>query len=600
VQAISPLPLDLWDQTAAPGAAWSLGRNRSEESVRFEPQPALRRRSQLCRLRVRRGRTIRLSAAFLVYAALLAQDRGVRPITVERKQALIIANWEYPREPLKNPANDAVAMEAALRRLGFEVRTLRNLDLRHMEEAVDDFSSRLTSGSFGFFYFAGHGMQVDYTNYLLPVDFAATSEADVRWTAYPATRLQEKLEGSGARLRVLVLDACRNNRFRYKRDARSGLAAMSVSAEGTLIAFATGDNNTADDNPAESNGLYTKYLVQALLTPGLQLREAFQKAKEDVYLASRKAQNPSIYENVVGYYYLVAPPPAPRPIVVPPATAADVETWEAVRDSSDPDLLRQFLNQFPQSQYALAARAKLAALTKSTVPQPSVPAMPEQRPVATKVNTRDGLTYVWIPPGTFVMGCSPWDDECYNDEKPSHQVAISGFWMGQTPVTQQAYERVAGMNPSYFKGPDLPVERVSWYQAQSYCQAIGGRLPTEAEWEYAARAGSTARRYGSVNEIAWYSENSGNQTHAVGQKQPNAFSLYDMLGNVWQWTTDWYEADYYKRSENHDPVGPPGGQDRARRGGSSYDPPRSVRASFRGKDYPGGAVNNIGFRCVGN
>src|SRR5262249_38008675 len=149
---------------------------------------------------------------------------------------------------------------------------------------------------------SGHGVQVNFTNYLLPVDFAATSEIDVKYKAYPATRLQEKLESSGARLRVLVLDACRNNPFRYKRDALNGLAAMSVNAEGTLVAFSTGDNNTADDNRAEANGLYTKYLMPALLTPGLQLHEAFRKAKEDVYLASNKKQNPSIYENVVGAF----------------------------------------------------------------------------------------------------------------------------------------------------------------------------------------------------------------------------------------------------------------------------------------------------------
>jgi formylglycine-generating enzyme required for sulfatase activity len=111
----------------------------------------------------------------------------------------------------------------------------------------------------------------------------------------------------------------------------------------------------------------------------------------------------------------------------------------------------------------------------------------------------------------------------------------AGFWVGQTPVTQAAYEKLVGTNPSYFKGSNLPVENVSWTEAESYCKAAGMRLPTEAQWEYAARAGTTGSRYGNLDEIASYGGNSGKQTHPVGTKAPNAWKLYDMLGNVWQW-----------------------------------------------------------------
>jgi formylglycine-generating enzyme required for sulfatase activity len=162
-------------------------------------------------------------------------------------------------------------------------------------------------------------------------------------------------------------------------------------------------------------------------------------------------------------------------------------------------------------------------------------------------NPRDGLTYVWIPPpagGTLMMGCSPGDTECYLDEKQQHLEQIAnGFWLGRTEVTQKAWKNViSGENPSYFKGDDqLPVENVDWNQATAYCQAIGGRLPTEREWEYAARGGEAGPRYGSLADIAWYGGNSGGKTHPVGSKKhPNAFGLDDMLGNVWEWTdTDW-------------------------------------------------------------
>jgi len=147
----------------------------------------------------------------------------------------------------------------------------------------------------------------------------------------------------------------------------------------------------------------------------------------------------------------------------------------------------------------------------------------------TKVNPKDGLRYIRIPPGTFQMGCSPGDNLCDDWEKPRHSVTLTkGFWMGQTPVTQAAYQRVMGTNPSQFRGGQRPVEQVSWDEALDYCKAVGMRLPTEAEWEYAARAGSTA----SLNGY-----NNGDylgQTYDVARKQPNAWKLYDMLGNVWE------------------------------------------------------------------
>jgi formylglycine-generating enzyme required for sulfatase activity len=548
---------------------------------------------------------MRTTVLFLLLAGLcFGQDRRVEPVSVARKQALIIGNSKYARAPLKNPANDAVTMEAALKKLGFEVTTLRDLDLRHMKSAIDEFTAGLSNGSLGLFYFSGHGVQVNSVNYLLPVDFAASSQADVEYEAYPATRVQEKMEESGARLRVMVLDACRNNPFKFKRDAAGGLAQMPVNAEGTLIAFATGDNNTADDNAAEGNGLYTKYLVPALLTPGLQLREAFQKAKEDVYRASRKEQNPSIYENVVGAYYLVAAPNPSNGNIAKMDGAS--ETWALIRESKDPADFEEFAKSYPASDLAPGARIRAAQLRKAMAANiapmnPRVESANVETPHGkTKVNPKDGLTYVWIEPGTFTMGCSPGDGECHAWEKPAHQVTLTrGFWMGQTDVTQEAYQRVTGKNPSNFKGAKLPVEEVTWTDSQNYCQATGMRLPTEAEWEYAARAGSTDSRYGDIDSIAWYNANSDGKTHEVGQKQPNEWGLYDMLGNVWQWTADW-STDKYSGNNETDPKGPSSGQFRALRGGGWDFGPTVVRVSYRGRVVPGGRYNDIGVRCAGN
>jgi serine/threonine protein kinase/formylglycine-generating enzyme required for sulfatase activity len=226
--------------------------------------------------------------------------------------------------------------------------------------------------------------------------------------------------------------------------------------------------------------------------------------------------------------------------------------------------------------------------------QPAGPAV-----VTTKVNPKDGLTYVWIPAGTFQMGCSPGDSECSSNEKPAHAVTITkGFWMGQTEVTQAAYQRVIGTNPSHFHGDRLPVEEVSWDDANAYCSAVGMRLPTEAEWEYAARAGSTAARYGDLDAVAWYDKNSGNQTHEGGQQLPNAWHLYDMLGNVWEWVADWYDESYDGQSPSQDPRGPSKGFARALRGGSWRYGARFSRVSDRYRIQPG-IRGVVGFRCVG-
>jgi formylglycine-generating enzyme required for sulfatase activity len=231
----------------------------------------------------------------------------------------------------------------------------------------------------------------------------------------------------------------------------------------------------------------------------------------------------------------------------------------------------------------------------------------------TRRNPKDSQVYVWIPPGSFLMGCSDGDKECYEDERPSHNVQIStGFWIGQTEVTVGAFQTFAEAKgvvvPLGQKTERYPIMGVIWDEANAYCNWLGGRLPTEAEWEYAARAGTATPRYGDLNAIAWTSANSQHTVHEVGKKQPNAYKLYDMLGNVWEWTADWYGAKYYEQSPLVDPTGPPVGDaliakgldmpTRAIRGGAWIGFPGVARASYRYWFIPSMRVANIGFRCA--
>jgi len=144
----------------------------------------------------------------------------------------------------------------------------------------------------------------------------------------------------------------------------------------------------------------------------------------------------------------------------------------------------------------------------------------------TKVNQADGLRYIWIEPGKFMMGCADGPHECFDWELSPHLVEIkSGFWVGKTEVTQQAYQRVTGKNPSLYRGPRLPVDQIGWDDAKRYCEQVGMDLPTEAQWEFAARGGRTESRYGPIEEIAWFDANAGNHTHEAAKKQPNAYGL---------------------------------------------------------------------------
>jgi len=208
-----------------------------------------------------------------------------------------------------------------------------------------------------------------------------------------------------------------------------------------------------------------------------------------------------------------------------------------------------------------------------------------------------------IPPGSFTMGA----DTDRPDQIPVHRVTIKeGFYMGKYEVTQAQWKAVMGANLSHFAGDDLPMESVSWDDAQQFTAKLSlqdtryqYRLPTEAEWEYAARAGTTGNYAGELDAMGWFNKNSDEKTHPVGTKRPNAFGLFDMHGNVWEWCLDWYHGDF---------VGAPtdgsawlsGGEQNLRvvRGGSSINDAKLCRSAMRLGFPPSTASHDTGFRVV--
>ena len=215
---------------------------------------------------------------------------------------------------------------------------------------------------------------------------------------------------------------------------------------------------------------------------------------------------------------------------------------------------------------------------------------------------------VYVEGGTFDMGAtSEQGSDAYDWEKPVHRVTLSDYYIGKYEVTQELWEAVMGSNPSYFIGAQNPVEYVSWNDCQNFIKKLSSltgmtfRLPTEAEWEYAARGGKKSLHYkysgsGNIDDVAWYYDNSGSSTHAVGTKTANELGIYDMSGNVWEWCSDWYGG--YSAGAQTNPQGPSTGSSRVLRGGSWDFGAGSCRVSFRNRSGPVNSFNDGGLRLV--
>ena len=218
------------------------------------------------------------------------------------------------------------------------------------------------------------------------------------------------------------------------------------------------------------------------------------------------------------------------------------------------------------------------------------------------------FTMVFVEGGTFTMGAtSEQREDAYDNEKPTHRVTLSDYYIGETEVTQALWQAVMGSNPSEFRGDNLPVENVSYNDVKEFITKLNQktgktfRLPTEAEWEYAARGGKKSKGYkysgsNNIDDVAWYEGNSNNKTHPVKTKRPNELGIYDMSGNVWEWCSDKYGA--YSSSSQTNPTGPSLGSNRVYRGGSWNFNARFCRASYRNYFNLSFLGNYLGFRLA--
>lgn len=301
------------------------------------------------------------AAATLV--ALLIAFGGIpfTPAFAAERVALVIGNADYVQAPLRNPVNDARAIAAKLAKLGFDVMRLENAGRDEMEQAIIEYTERLGENTSGLFYFAGHGVQVNGHNYLIPVDAKVGTEREVRIEALDIDLVLRELEHAGNRLNIVILDACRNNPFERRFRGRSrGLAAVDA-ARGTLIAYATAPGDVALDGDG-NNGVYTEELLRALDRPGLGVEEVFKEVRINVAMRTDDMQIPWESSSLTGEF--VFRPGASGTARIPLERDAELVFWESVRGSGNSDAYRAYLERYPEGVFASLARIELARLDR--------------------------------------------------------------------------------------------------------------------------------------------------------------------------------------------------------------------------------------------
>jgi len=554
---------------------------------------------------------------FVITTALLIL-LPVTNIIATTRTALVIGNSTYLSAPLKNPINDANDIAAVLKEYGFSVDLILNGSKRAMKNAVRVFGNRLKDGGVGLFYYAGHGVQLNGRNYLIPVNALIESESDVEFEALDAGRILGKMEDAGNDLNIVILDACRNNPFsRAFRSPSRGLARMDAPT-GSIIVYATAPGSVAADGDGR-NGIYTKHLLEIMKKPGLKIEEVLKNVRIAVLSDTNKKQTPWESSSLTGNFYFIKIEDSNVTIVNDndisdqDKTNQDQENifWQSIKDSDKPEHFHAYLKQYPEGAFASLAILQLQEIEAKEKRIKTKKKFLKESGSEKTANPGDiwtdpltGMDFVWVPKGCFQMGRNIDD----SDEKPIHEVCIDGFWIGKYEVTQKQWQKIRIVGPFHFpRGNDYPVENVSWNSVKNFISELNRRtgnkfsLPSEAQWEYAARSGGKNEKYSggdNVDSVAWYRSNSGETTHPVGTKLPNGLGIYDMSGNVWEWCEDVYDKDAYSKHSRNNPLITSGSSHRVNRGGAWGLKPSYVRSTNREKDKPSYATKLLGFRLI--
>ncbi|MDA7949217.1 MAG: SUMF1/EgtB/PvdO family nonheme iron enzyme [Hyphomicrobiaceae bacterium] len=577
---------------------------------------------------------MRRLAAFL-FVLCLAVSGGQTYAFAEKRVAFVIGNGAYRHASvLPNPKNDANDVSSALKRMGFEVVLGIDMDQHQMRESAIQFARAARDADVAMIYYSGHAIQFNGINYLIPVDSRLRDEADIR----RMIRVDEMVADlqQAKNLRIMVLDACRDNPLAesLKRSigrtraaaVRDGLAKIN-SPEGMIVAFSTQAGQVAEDGFGRNSPYTTAFLKH--IEAKAEIGTVFRRMSADVYAATKQKQLPELSLSLIGEFYLRGMPEAgvvqaPLPPPDPAAVA-----WETVKESIDPQLVQDYLKQFPQGIFAALARSKLRSLTEQKVagvfPVPPKLSVDKVKPGEEMQDCDQCPKLVVVPAGTFTMGSAAGERGHDKSEGPKRQVAIARpFAVSKFEITFDEWEACAlegGCNAHKPKDSGWgqgrrPVIHVSWDDAKAYIEWLRQktgkpyRLLSEAEWEYAARGGTTGA-FATGAAITTLQANydastvTGQRSDAayrgksieVGTFTANPYGLHDMHGNVMEWVEDCWNPDHNGAPGD----GSPRGGDCKRRvlkGGAWYYEADYLRSAAR-QSYPAKTrLNVVGFRVA--
>ena len=509
--------------------------------------------------------------AFPVACTLFCLVAHAQDLSKANRVALVIGNSGYSVLPkLQSVPKDVEAISNALKNAAFDVVSVNDFKVpEFFTQGIADFEKHLKGGDVCVVYYAGYALQSEGDNYLLPVNFDPQDQKALVDRAYLFVRLQEDLDAHGVALRIFIQEGPPPLNVAIK-GAGIGLVDPQIGPFKETLFVSAG--RTGEWVPTASGGgadRLTTIAAKAINEQKIELDSLFEHVRSDVTESARTGG----------------------------------QTQVPFHDST-----------VVRSQFYFHEPEKKVETPVTTLPPPP-PEWPRQNVIVQ--NSRDREEYLWVKPQRFMMGCVPNGDKpCEDAEKPRHQVTLTkGFWIGRNEVQVDSYQRYVQANKPKTKMPsaplddrhwdktDRPIVDVKWEDAKAYCGWAGGRLPTEAEWEAAARGGMRDEIYPMGSEksrdFANFAGKSENDIYdgiaPVRKFNPNPYGLYDMSGNVWEWVNDFFGN--YTAANVTDPPGPSNGKDHVIRGGSfASDAKVHLRISYRkgmSKDE-----NNIGFRCA--